>query len=82
MPVITGDNAVALVGFGHSSGEEAMADQDTFFIFPICWQACLIGSRREIEETDAFQPTALSDLHPLYLNEAGCRFAYSPHRLT
>lgn len=80
-PVITGDNAVALVGFGHSSREEAMRDQDTLFIFPICWQACLIGRRHKIDETDAFQPTALSDLYPLYLNEAGGRFAHSPQRL-
>jgi hypothetical protein len=80
-PVITGDNAVALVGFGHSSREEAVKDQDTLFIFPICWQACLIGRRVKIDETDAFQPTDLSDLYPLYLNESGCRFAYSPHRL-
>jgi hypothetical protein len=81
-PVITGDNAVALVGFGHSSREEAMKDQDTLFIFPICWQACLVGRRHKIDETEALQPTALADLYPLYLIEAGCRFAYSPHRLT
>ena len=80
-PVITGDNAVALIGFGRSSREEVMKHQDTLFIFPICWQACLVGCRQQFEETDTMLPTMLAQLHHLYLNEAGCRFAYSPTRL-
>ena len=59
-PVITGDNAVALIGSGHPSREEAMKYQDTLFVFPICWQACLIGSRQEFDETDIIQPTTLA----------------------
>jgi len=81
-PVITGDNAVALIGFGHSSREEAMKDQDTLFVFPLCWQACLIGSRQKFDETDVIHPSTLYHLHRLYLNEADCRFSYSPQRLS
>jgi hypothetical protein len=81
-PVITSDNAVALIGFGHSSREEAMAHEDTLFVFPICWQACLVGSRQSFDEVAAIPPMMLADLHRLYLNEADCRFAYSPHQLT
>jgi hypothetical protein len=81
-PVITGDNAVALIGFGRSSREEAMKHQDTIFVFPICWQACLVGCRQTFDETDTISTAMLTDLHRLYTNEAGCRFAYSPHRLS
>ena len=82
MPVITGDNAVGLIGSGPLSREEAMMHPDTIFVFPVCWQACLIGSPLKFDsETEAIHPTMLSELHRLYLNEAGCRFAYSPQRL-
>lgn len=81
-PVITGDNAVALIGFGHSSREDAMKHQDTLFVFPICWQACLVGCRIPFQETGAILPTMLVDLHQMYLNQSGSRFAYSPHRLS
>jgi hypothetical protein len=81
-PVITGDNAIAIIGFNHSSREEAMKYQDTLFVFPICRQACLVGCRQQYDETDLMLPTMLAQLHHLYLNEADCRFAYSPARLT
>ena len=81
-PVITGDNAVALVGSGPLSRETALTHADTIFVFPVCWQACLIGSSRKFDtETEAIHPSLLAELHRLYLNEAGCRFAYSPTRL-
>jgi hypothetical protein len=80
-PVITGDSAVALIGFGHPSREEAMKHHDTLFVFPVCWQACLVGCRQEFEETDNIPATMLAQLHQMYLDEAGSRFAYSPHRL-
>lgn len=81
MPVVTGDSAVRLIGSGPFSREEAMKHPDTIFVFPICWQACLIGSPLKFDtETEAIHPAMLSVFHRLYLNEAGCRFAYSPQR--
>lgn len=33
----------------------AIRDQETLLFFPLCWQACLIGSRQSFEiETDRF----------------------------
>jgi hypothetical protein len=81
LPVITGDNPVAMVGFGIPSREEAAKHPDTLFVFPVCWQACLIGTRRQFDETDLFSPTALMQLYGCYLGDASRRFAYSPHRV-
>ena len=81
-PLVTGDYPVALIGSGHSSRKEAIKHEDTLFVFPICWQACLVGSRQEFDETDTIQPAMLEELHRLYLSAAGCRFAYSPQRLS
>jgi hypothetical protein len=82
MPLITGDNAVSLIGFGPPSRKEAMKHPGTIFVLPICWQACLMGSPSKFDtETEAIHPTMLSELHRLYLNEARCRFVYSPQRL-
>jgi hypothetical protein len=81
-PIITRDNAVALIGSRPSLRGEAMTNPDTIFVFPICWQACLVGSVRRFDtETEAIHPSMLANLHELYLNQPGCRFAYSPVRL-
>jgi hypothetical protein len=82
-PLITSDNAVGLIGFGPPSLGEAMTHPESLFIFPLCWQACLIGSPRKFDvETDAIAPSLLGDFQRLYLNENDCRFAYSPHPVT
>jgi hypothetical protein len=70
------------MGFGVPSRQEAMTHPDSLFFFPICWQACLIASPRKFDiDTEAIHPAMQADLQRLYLNEGGCRFAYSPHRL-
>jgi hypothetical protein len=79
-PLITSDNAVGLIGFGPPSLAEAMKHPESLFVFPLCWQACLIGSPRRFDvETDAIAPSLLGEFQRLYLNENDCRFAYSPH---
>lgn len=68
-PVITCDNPI----FGGP-------DRDAIF-FPLCWQACLIGTRRGYDPpTDAFDQPTLARIRSHYL-KANCRFAYSPKRL-
>jgi hypothetical protein len=82
MPVVTADNAIALIGTGPQSRDDAMRHPDTIFVFPICWQACLIGSTRKFDtETEAIHPSLLAEFHKLYLTQSGCRFAYSPTEL-
>jgi Protein of unknown function (DUF4238) len=81
-PFVTSDNAVGLIGFGPLSRGAAMAHPDTLFVFPFCWQACLIGSPRKFDiETEGIHPALLSELQHRFLNESDGRFAYSPHRL-
>lgn len=78
-PFVTSDNAVGLMGPAPSLAE-AMAHPDTLFLFPFCWQACLLGSPRKFDvETDAIDQALRAELQRLYLNENSCRFAYSPH---
>jgi hypothetical protein len=82
-PLITSDNAVGLIGFGPPSLGEAMMHPESLFVFPLCWQARLIGSPRKFDvETDAIAPSLLGEFQRLYLNENDCRFAYSPHPVT
>jgi Protein of unknown function (DUF4238) len=67
MPVITGDNAVRLMGSGRFSRDEAMKHPDTKFVFPLCWQACLIGSPLRFDtETEIIHPKLIEELHRLY----------------
>jgi hypothetical protein len=79
-PIVTADNAVALIG--PFSRAEAMTQLETIVVFPICWQACLIGSIQRFEtETEVIHPSLLADLHKLYFNQSEARFAYSPVKL-
>ncbi len=80
-PFITSDNAVGLIGFV-ASRTEAMMRSDSLFVFPLCWQACLIGSLAKVDvETTAIHPAMLGNVQDLYLNRNDCRFAYSPYRV-
>jgi hypothetical protein len=79
-PVITADNAVVPEG-GAPTLEEALRHPETLVFFPICWQACLIGSPDKFDkETDAFHPSDIRRLRALYLKSAR-RFVFSPARL-
>ena len=69
---------MSLIGSGPASRDAAMHHPERSSCF-LCWQACLIGSPKKFDtETEAVHPNLLMELHTLYLNEADCRFAYSP----
>ena len=79
-PVITGDDMVIVDGKTPIL-ETAVRDPRTLFFFPLCWQACLIGSPAKFDvETEAFHPSDLQTIQSRYL-KAECRFAYAPTRL-
>ncbi len=63
--------------------EMALKAPNTYFFFPLCWQACLIGSPvggNFDVEIDTFHPTLLKTVQSRYLN-ATCRFAYAPAQI-
>jgi hypothetical protein len=76
-PVITGDNAVLSEGSAPSI-EDAVIDPETLFFFPVCWQACLIGSRCKFDnDSEAFHAADLIRIRAHYL-KPDSHFAYSP----
>jgi hypothetical protein len=79
-PVITAEDPVIVEGRAPTL-ERAFQDPETLIFFPVCWQACLIGSLTEFDtKTDAFLQSDLGTLQVRYLSSA-CRFVYSPTRL-
>jgi hypothetical protein len=80
-PVITGSHAVVLEGRA-ATRTEAMAEGQYRIFFPLCWRACLIGSRTKADKIiDTFQPADLRSVREPYLKSAN-GFAYSPLWLT
>lgn len=76
-PVITADDAIRLEGPDPST-EQVLRHFQTRLHFPLCWQACLIGSPSLLmPKTKAFSSSRLSELRGKYL-ASRCRFAYSP----
>jgi hypothetical protein len=60
---------------------EAMKHPDTLIWFPICWQACLIGSLHGFDEgTDEAHPTLLAHVRGLYKRPAS-GYVISPQKL-
>lgn len=79
-PVITGDNPIIVEGQAPTLGA-ALDDPRTLVFFPVCWQACLVGSRGSFKvDTDSFYACYLRRLRSRYLRTDG-RFAYSPTRV-
>ena len=79
-PVITSDCPV--IAQGRASAETMFDDPNTLVFFPLCRQACLVGSPARFQrETDTFHSTDLQLMRSLFL-EADCRFAYAPVRLS
>lgn len=61
--------------------EEAMQNQETLLFFPLCWQACLIGSRQFFDiETDRFAQEDMRRVRRVY-RETAKLFLLSPRRL-
>jgi hypothetical protein len=79
-PFITGDNAINLIGEESDRHEAAMNASNSTVIFPVCWQACLIGMISGQNEADA-RFDHPQKIRCFYLNAAK-RFAYSPRPLS
>lgn len=76
-PVITIDAPIVVQGKTPKL-EEAVKDPDSLIFFPLCWKACLFGSRMKFDiETDFFEPRDSATLRRIYLQTAQ-RFVYSP----
>ena len=79
-PVITADEPIRLEGDVQSE-QLALGHFWTRIHFPLCWEACLIGSPKVmLPKTRAFGPSHLADLQRKYLSSI-CRFVYSPLKL-
>jgi hypothetical protein len=67
---------------GRSSNlAEALRDSETLLFFPLCWQACLIGSRQFFEkETDRFPNADMCAVQKMY-RESASLFVFSPTKL-
>ena len=60
---------------------EMFRDPDTLLYFPICWQACLFGSRRPFDkETDKFGPEDMQTFRKKYRSFAKA-FLVAPTKL-
>ena len=65
----------------HSDLAAAMQDQDTLLFFPLCWQACLIGSRQLFEiETGRFGEEDMREIRRMYRKTAEL-FLLAPRQL-
>lgn len=61
--------------------EEAIKHPDTLLFFPLCWQACLVGSLRPFDvKTDKFGSNDMQKVRQLYRDNAKL-FLISPTRL-
>jgi len=61
--------------------EEAIQHQDTLLFFPLCWQACLVGSIRPFDiKTDRFCPNDVQKVREIYRNTAKL-FLLSPTKI-
>lgn len=79
-PFITTDNPVVVLG-KQSDLAEAVKDTESLVFFPICWQACLIGSRLKFDvETDYFEYLDMRKTRKIYVESAD-QFVYSPLEL-
>ena len=78
-PFVTCDTP--LVMEGRVAQENALGDWGTLVFFPLCWQACLVGSPAKFDiETDSLAPSDMKKLSALYLKSA-IRFVFSPTRI-
>jgi hypothetical protein len=60
---------------------EALQDSETLLFFPLCWQACLIGSRQFFDkETDRFGRADMHTTQKMY-RDCAKLFVLSPTRL-
>lgn len=78
-PFVTCD--APLVMEGRVPQDDALRDWGTLVFFPLCWQACLVGSPAKFDvETDRAIAGDMKKLRALYLKSA-IRFVFSPMRI-
>lgn len=79
-PFITCDGPVVTEGRVRQEAD-ALKDGETLVFFPLCRQACLVGSPAKFDiETGALAPNDMKRLRALYLKSAN-RFVFSPLRI-
>jgi hypothetical protein len=79
-PFIVSEFPLILHGH-HSKAEDTLRDPESLLIFPLCWQACLIGSRRRFEiDTDGFGLEDMLRAQKIY-RESADLFILSPTQL-
>ena len=79
-PLITADEAIRFEGPALTR-DEAIFHPDSWFLFPICWQACLIGNRGRLwPKREEMAPENVREQQQKFLGSL-CRFSYSPIRL-
>ena len=80
MPFVISE--IPFICHGRSSDlAEALQDSETLLFFPLCWQACLIGSRQVFDkETDRFQDEDMRRVQEIYRESANL-FLLSPTKL-
>jgi hypothetical protein len=79
-PVIATEQPWVVEGRQRSLAD-ALLDGESLLYFPLCWQACLIGSRRYFQlDTDRFHPHYLKFVRAKYIEFAEV-FVISPTKL-
>jgi hypothetical protein len=73
---------IPLLSYGHHAQvADALQDPETLLFFPLCWQACLIGSRQVFDvETDKFGEEDMRRAQIMY-RESAKLFVLSPRKL-
>jgi len=80
-PVITADQPIIVLGPAGLSEEALTRDPNTWIIFPLCREACLIGNCEKIDtDTEAFKPSGVKWLRGQFFR-ADEGFIYSPARV-
>jgi hypothetical protein len=79
-PFVTTEAAFMMFG-PCANREEAIQNPETLLFFPLCWQACLIGSHQVFDiETDKFGPEDMKRCRLMYRDSAEI-FLLSPAKL-
>ncbi len=80
-PVITADQPVIVLGPAGLSQEVLTRDSNTWIIFPLCREACLIGNCEKIDaDTEPFRASSAKWLRGQFFR-ADTGFIYSPARV-
>jgi hypothetical protein len=79
-PFVSSESPLIISGSA-SDAEQNAKHPDSLVFFPLCWQACLVGSRRAFDvKTDVFLGEDMRKFHRMYRQTAKL-FLVSPRRL-